>query len=331
MRASVHAGRCRRSKIRWRAGLTLPVVGAAFFAVSATSVRAQLCPGDGDCCTANGSPGCNDFNCCDWVCFLDEACCSDVWDEACAGFALAACPDLCGSGCPGTGDCCTSNGTPGCSDATCCEVVCLLDPTCCSGTWDASCAALARQSCSACVPPPVCPGDGDCCAANGSPGCDDAACCEAVCTLDPSCCDTEWTDDCAVTANLLCGRAGAEYCGFCPGTDPCCEIHDTPGCNRQSCCDIVCGLDSTCCTDRWSLSCRAKANDNCAASVCACAFPGDFDDDGAVSLTDVAEFMNCYTGASGTVGDLCACADFNGDGSADGKDTRPLSISLTGP
>lgn len=51
---------------------------------------------------------------------------------------------------------------PGCNDPECCAVVCGIDPSCCSGAWDATCAALAGQNCTICTggaPPSDCPGD----------------------------------------------------------------------------------------------------------------------------------------------------------------------------
>ncbi len=291
-----------------------------------------VCPGSGDCCTANGTPGCDSFECCDFVCFMDQDCCAVEWNEACAGFAFVVCPGLCGSGCPGSGDCCAANGSPGCNDALCCETVCLFDPTCCDGAWDVECAATAATVCTACVPPFDCPNEGDCCADNGTPGCSDAECCEAVCSLDPRCCDDAWNAECAETANLLCGGVGEQYCGFCPGAESCCEFHASSGCDRESCCNLVCGLDVTCCTDRWSLSCRRLALDNCATTVCDCVLPGDFDGDGLVTLADAAEFQNCYASTvEGPIDTACACADFNGDGSANAKDTRALIAAFTGP
>jgi hypothetical protein len=45
---------------------------------------------------------------------------------------------ICGN--PSAGDCCTANGTIGCSDMICCEAVCSLDPFCCEVEWDENCA-----------------------------------------------------------------------------------------------------------------------------------------------------------------------------------------------
>ena len=42
--------------------------------------------------------------------------------------------------CPGAGDCCAANGSPGCSNETCCNIICACDPFCCDTTWDEFCA-----------------------------------------------------------------------------------------------------------------------------------------------------------------------------------------------
>jgi hypothetical protein len=39
----------------------------------------------------------------------------------------------------------------------------------------------------------------------------------------------------------------------------------------------------------------------------------DLDDNGLVNLGDFARFQNCFTGNVGTVGDECACGDYDGD------------------
>ncbi len=45
--------------------------------------------------------------------------------------------DACASS---TGDCCTPQETPGCSDTNCCQAVCSCDPFCCETIWDELCA-----------------------------------------------------------------------------------------------------------------------------------------------------------------------------------------------
>lgn len=79
-------------------------------------------------------------------------------DGICAGGETAAtCPQDCDESalCPDEGDCGAAHPGPGCEDFLCCQFVCAIDPTCCNTEWDASCAQLALEGCSA---PPACPG-----------------------------------------------------------------------------------------------------------------------------------------------------------------------------
>ncbi len=120
-----------------------------------------VCPGDGDCCVNNGTPGCDDPECCEIVCAIDPFCCDESWDDICAGEAADLCGDLCGGdpfecGDPASGDCCEANGTPGCDDPECCEIVCAINPFCCEKEWDFICAGEAEDLCILCfVPPPA--------------------------------------------------------------------------------------------------------------------------------------------------------------------------------
>ncbi len=47
--------------------------------------------GTGDCCVANGSPGCEQPFCCDAVCDADPSCCDDPWDSDCVVLAEGLC------------------------------------------------------------------------------------------------------------------------------------------------------------------------------------------------------------------------------------------------
>lgn len=70
----------------------------------------------GDCCTANGTPGCDDANCTARVCACDPACCQGDpfgWDTFCAGLgfvdgcgAQVLCQDLCSANSCATRDVC---------------------------------------------------------------------------------------------------------------------------------------------------------------------------------------------------------------------------------
>ena len=102
----------------------------------------------GDCCVANGTPHCNDQDCCDLICMIDPFCCDLPWDEICAEEAGKFCSS-CGAACGGTdaGLCCEANATPGCEDAICCATVCLISSSCCVGEWSEGCAEIAAAWC----------------------------------------------------------------------------------------------------------------------------------------------------------------------------------------
>jgi hypothetical protein len=232
-------------------------------------------PGTGDCCGANGTPYCDDLDCCEAVCLIDASCCDLEWDALCAGLAEEEplC-DCAGCGDADAGDCCGANGTPFCNDEDCCDAVCLIDPTCCSQAWDQLCADLAQEE-----PLCDCPdcgdaGSGPCCEANGTPFCDDADCCDAVCLIDPTCCSQAWDAICAGLAQEepLCGCEG---CGDV-GTGDCCEANGSPYCDDEACCELVCALDSYCCETEWDATCAEMAQAECAI-LCpmtgACCFP----------------------------------------------------------
>lgn len=62
-----------------------------------------------------------------------------------------------------SGSCCAKegNGTPGCSNSECCEMICADDPHCCETEWDEICALQASFLCDYCKNPPQCPWDLD--------------------------------------------------------------------------------------------------------------------------------------------------------------------------
>ena len=49
--------------------------------------------------------------------------------------------------CPGEGCCYEPNAGPGCITTGCCELVCAVEPLCCSEAWDAECVGLAIEVC----------------------------------------------------------------------------------------------------------------------------------------------------------------------------------------
>lgn len=208
-----------------------------------------LPPGDGqgDCCAANGTPGCDNKPVEQCVCDSDEWCCEAEWDSACAALidqlGCGHCnPDDDPPPPPpgGTGSCCSEHETPGCEDPGVEACVCAIEPFCCDSRWSAACLAVMEvHGCGECGdeppppppggdtggdppppggdtgggdPPPPMGGDGDCCAENGTPGCDDAAIESCVCMSDSYCCDTEWDDVCVSEVDSF-------GCGTCGGGD----------------------------------------------------------------------------------------------------------------
>ncbi len=53
-----------------------------------------------------------------------------------------------GDVCPNPDHLCQNTGTPGCSDADCCNAVCAVDGFCCSIAWDGICVNEALSLCS---------------------------------------------------------------------------------------------------------------------------------------------------------------------------------------
>ncbi|MGB0716858.1 MAG: hypothetical protein ACPGXK_13330, partial [Phycisphaerae bacterium] len=120
-------------------------------------------PGAGGCFEANGTPGCDDPNCCEIVCAEDAFCCDTEWDTLCANSATATClgnEEVCLNA---GGNCCESQVTPGCGDLSCCLTVCGCDGFCCEVEWDENCAGMGL---------------------NGN-GCGAGALCEAICSDCP--------------------------------------------------------------------------------------------------------------------------------------------------
>ncbi len=156
----------------------------------------------GDCLVAHLEAGCADADCCQTVCTLDPFCCLE-WDATCVAFADATCVGLCGAN--ASGSCFSSHPNPACDDADCCSAVCLIDPFCCSGSWDANCVFAAGFSCSTGGGECGDPQSGDCFEPNGTPACDDEACCDSVCDVDPRCCEVVWDAICVAVAEAACG------------------------------------------------------------------------------------------------------------------------------
>ena len=108
------------------------------------------CP-EGACCFSDGS--------CTQETAPNCAAAGGVYQGDGVDCANAGCVAICG---PGAGSCFSPNGTPGCEDADCCNIVCGIDSFCCDVEWDGICADLALANC------PGAPSEGACCFPDGS-------------------------------------------------------------------------------------------------------------------------------------------------------------------
>lgn len=219
-----------------------------------------------------------------------------------------------------------------CDDATCCNAVCTIDPSCCDQAWDSACVATAVSQC---VSPldtneVICPWNGHRYAAIRS-GSWNAVRLEAqtnglpLVTIDDAM-ENRWLADRFVTwfsggAWIGLNDLGAEgtwrwtseapvtFTAWNPGepnggtAENCVELQvsggwndlpesvsgegiaersravcgaggscfDThgPGCADESCCNVVCILDSYCCDTEWDEPCVDEAHSSCAPSVVA--------------------------------------------------------------
>ena len=234
--------------------------------------------GDGACCAANGTPGCEDEPGEDCVCSIDPFCCNVAWDSICADEY----EDVCGGICTGAEDCVNGVDDDGDGLIDCADPDCATDPSCggpgvelqCTDGVDNDGDGLADcddPDCAAdpsCVIPPTetdcsdgidndqdgdvdcldgdctfepaCDaGDGDCCIANGTPGCVDEPGEDCVCAADPFCCNNQWDALCASEYQNQCG-------GSCTGTEVCTNGLDDDGDNLADCDDPDCFGDVAC-------------------------------------------------------------------------------------
>ncbi|MBL9119270.1 MAG: trypsin-like peptidase domain-containing protein [Phycisphaerae bacterium] len=154
---------------------------------------------------------------------------------------------------------CYVTGSAGCTDATCCNTVCTLDPFCCNNSWDVFCVESAAANCPGCGNP-----NGGSCYAEHGPYCADESCCNNVCAFDPFCCDSSWDNLCVDEAFTECAGCGD------PSSGSCYAPHANTGCEDENCCLSVCNDDTFCCDTEWDQLCADEA-----AKLCpGCGNPG---------------------------------------------------------
>lgn len=95
-------------------------------------------------------------------------------------------------------------------------------------------------------------------------------------------------DECADLNQLDCANGSGVWKGgtFCSidanlcrhyaclvSTEPCTLSHDSPGCNNRFCCEPVCDINKSCCTDSWSHQCIQVDRNHCGCDSLA---PGEY-------------------------------------------------------
>ena len=282
-----------------------------------------------DSCLADAGPEIGQFLGGVLTCGIESGCygpvigpqCGDGQCDAVIGEACDTCPADCGA--CGAGGCCEDNGSPGCNDAACEDVICAADPFCCENQWDSICSNAAQEECEVCgaVTPgcgdEVCAGDetcgtcpqdcggcaGDCCSANGSAGCGSSDCMVTVCEIAPHCCLDDWDSECAALAAGICEvcEAGPE-CGNgqCEAgeTQDNCPV-DCGGMGNPFCGDGECNANETCaqceqdCGGCAGECCEANSSPGCEDTVCQ-------------QFVCNENLECCYSGWDGTCAELAA-------------------------
>ncbi len=304
----------------------------------------------GDCCTANGTPGCEDAACTACVCGQDAFCCDTEWDGLCAGAATGA---ACGLECPcgvepppnddcanaslvdcdsstdynnavattegaPTSNCCVAHAGPGCDDLACQDCVCAADAFCCGTAWDGLCAGAAQPAgvCGAfcpCQPDPN--GDPNFSCAFGGPS-------QGFGTI--------WFTFVATHTSAqisTCGSAAAD--SIIALYDGDCDL----GFVELACSEDECGLQSEVCAEGLTVgntyyvevASFSPASQGPGTLTINCPCPrecetclGDSNADTFVDGRDVQQFTDCYLGLGNEF--LCACSDLNRDGDVDDDD-----------
>lgn len=244
-------------------------------------------PGTGDCQEPNGTPACEDAQCCQAVCAIDSSCCDGVWDTLCATLADQACGGLCVVG-TNPSDVIEAEGCKGDSNDPCNGGVAeeILPTGAIAGSFRSSQDVDVLKLD---LGPLDLDGDGMVrvrLSFNASsatmefldPDCQSAAAFElsslgCLATFDNRCLPASvwWVrisptgevgpcEDMAWSLDL----ESADTCGtICGRPDSCLVPHAHPGCEDSKCCALVCESDPACCNWAWDTPCASIAADLC--------------------------------------------------------------------
>lgn len=170
---------------------------------------------------------------------------------------------------------CGQSGPVGCTHTACaagsalaptcgsCEAsVCVEQPACCTGAWDASCVEKAALLCGCiqgkCLHDPCSTGE------PLSKSC--SPCTAEVCVLRPECCKPlsgAWDASCV---ELTLKTAGA-CAGACAGGPSSCAHSECSAgaalaANCSACANAVCARDAFCCSQKWDWICAKEAKED---------------------------------------------------------------------
>ena len=267
-------------------------------------IAASECQADcqfaGDCCAANGTPGCDQPAVSACVCQQNPFCCMGPWSPACADIAFLQCGAACQPECAVAEDCAPSPDP-------CVIAVCQAPGVC-----------AYRSN-------PDCFGVDSCCSYHPTPGCDDPAVSDCVCGMYPDCCDVEWMPHCAEMALGACGAV-------CAYDGPCCQANSSPGCEDPSVSACVCAIDAMCCTESWMPHCADIAAVECGLD-CGGVCPGGLVDCGGGCVDLLRDVQNCGDcGAVCAAGQACVngvCANAGGcQTGAECDDGDPCTVDV---
>ncbi|MBI1302930.1 MAG: hypothetical protein GC172_03970 [Phycisphaera sp.] len=252
---------------------------------------------------------------------------------------------VCGD--PDAGDCCVARGQPFCSDAECCNFICLVDPPCCDTAWDETCAAGAALFCfSQCGLPP---GNDDCSSPLPAEVGANAFRNARAEGSTPTPCGTVhsdvWFEYTATTdgpvAISLCAADGGWALvtgGFSGDLDTRIAVFDSCSGSLVACDDNACGVGSrvvftpSCgATYLVAIGSSGDADGIYSQGVgsftitetgsCGGVCGADLNGDGEVGAQDLAALLNAWDGAAG---------DLNDDGTTNAQDLAAL-LSAWGP
>ncbi|MBC24180.1 MAG: hypothetical protein CMJ32_09735 [Phycisphaerae bacterium] len=270
------------------------LLAACTFAMACTSGAFAQCgdPNAGDCFEANGTPFCNDVDCCETVCAQDPFCCDNEWDAFCVNAANAFCNGgpPCDATCPPDSaeesEPCGEANTNGCGageplafDQTVCGTLYASidlqnddafsvdvaeagvitftvhsELPCVTSITDAACTVALAEGAGEC--PSVV-------SVQVNPG---SYQCRVALNLFS-------VDDCANDANKYYAVATFEPGGG--GGSNCFEVHPEPGCDDPACETAVCEFNPLCCKVEWDADCVASALDLCGGGGGGCPGEGD--------------------------------------------------------